>query len=175
MKHDGHISNCHMNHACVVCVCVCVYVCICVYVCVCVCMCVYVCVCVCMDSEIMPFLTEGDVARYMDTALPPYLMERFGHAPATTRTADESKEPFQLMWPTTQMYGVHVRGVDRGGTDADAVLPDVFPVHAHLGQNARKIYIHHLCHSTDPQTHTTDHGDASRGGKYTCGTTPGRR
>ena len=96
----------------------------CVYVYVCVCMCVYVCVCVYMDSEIIPFLTEGDVARYMDTALPPYLMERSGHAPATTLTADESKEPFKLMWPTTQMHGVRVREVGRGPTDADAMLAD---------------------------------------------------
>ena len=83
----------------------------------------------------MSFLTEGDVARYMDTPLPPYLMERSGHAPATTLTADESKEPFQLMWPTTQMHGVHVREVGRGDTDADAVLADV--VSRRIGQSGR--------------------------------------
>ena len=102
----SHMSNCHMTHACVQ-----------------------------MDSEIMSFLTEGDVARHKDTPLPPYLMERSGHAPATTLTADESKEPFKLMWPTTQMHGVRVREVGRGPTDADAMLADA--VSRRIGQSGR--------------------------------------
>jgi hypothetical protein len=80
-----------------------------------------------MDQGAQLFLTKGDVAQYTE--------QRSGRGPVTTLTADESKEPFKLMWPTTQMHGVRVREVGRGPTDADAEVADA--VSRRIGQSGR--------------------------------------
>ena len=95
-----------------------------------------------MDQGAQLFLTKGDVAQYTE--------QRSGRSPVTTLTADESKEPFDLLWPTNQMHSVLMRPVSQ-------------PLVRQIGQSGpimspvnTRTYLYGMQqnHATEPNTHT---------------------